>query len=146
MTRRIRMSRMMIYINYPLSSQLTKFVTVTLTFVTVSYIVSYVRNQPESYTLTSLLGTIIAGWFPPFRSQGHQSDTGKWQPLRLASRLLKAWSISMVGVICGGSKKKDVHFRNLLTTSTCPKQSRKMGSRPFSVSPNQGCPGLWDSI
>ena len=48
------MSRMMIYINYPLSSQLTKFVTVTLTFVTVSYIVSYVRNQPESYTLTSL--------------------------------------------------------------------------------------------
>jgi hypothetical protein len=55
MTRRIRMSRMMIYINYPLSSQLTKFVTVTLTFVTVSYIVSYVRNQPESYTLTSLV-------------------------------------------------------------------------------------------
>jgi hypothetical protein len=49
------MSRMMIYINYPLSSQLTKFVTVTLTFVTVSYIVSYVRNQPESYTLTSLV-------------------------------------------------------------------------------------------
>jgi hypothetical protein len=48
------MSRMMIYINYPLSSQLTKFVTVTLTFVTVSYIVSYVRNQQESYTLTSL--------------------------------------------------------------------------------------------
>jgi hypothetical protein len=47
------MSRMMIYINYLLSSQLTKFVTVTLTFVTVSYIVSYVRNQPESYTLTT---------------------------------------------------------------------------------------------
>jgi hypothetical protein len=77
-----------------------------------------------------VLGTISAGWFPPFRSQGHQSDTGKWQQLQLASRLLKAWSISVVGVICGGSKKKDAHFRNLLTTSTCPKQSRKMAGTP----------------
>ena len=58
------MSRMMIYINYPLSSQLTKFVTVTLTFVTVSYIVSYVRNQPESYTLTSL---VTGAMTPPAR-------------------------------------------------------------------------------
>ena len=60
MTRRIRMSRMMIYINYPLSSQLTKFVTVTLTFVTVSYIVSYVSYKSESYNLTSLRYTAPA--------------------------------------------------------------------------------------